>query len=144
MSAPFATPWRVVLISERPGDLIENAGLIPTLARPCELGDTRWIKPGRAFRSFRDNTTAAGLACVDFAARRNMEYIEFDAHWYGDGTDPSDATVPIPGLDIAKVIDYARQKNIGVILYVDRVPAMRQLDDIVRTYLQWGVAGIKF
>jgi alpha-glucosidase len=31
-----------------------------------------------------------------------------------------------------------------MILYVDRVPAMRQLDAIVKTYRDWGVAGIKF
>jgi alpha-glucosidase len=144
LSSPFATPWRVLLVGEQPGAVIENAGLIATLARRSELSDTSWIRPGRAFRSFRDNTTAGGLACVDFAEQRRLEYIEFDAHWYGDGTDPSDATVPVAGLDIRKVIEYARQKNIGVIVYVDRVPAMRQLDDIVRTYQQWGVAGIKF
>jgi alpha-glucosidase len=51
--------------------------------------------------------------------------------------------VPVAALDIRKVIDYARQKNVRVILYVDRVPAMRQLDDILRTYKEWGVAGIK-
>lgn len=144
LTAPFTTPWRVLLVGEKPGAVIENAGLVATLARRSELGDTRWIRPGRAFRSFRRNTTEAGIACVDFAAQRRMEYIEFDAHWYGDGTDPSDATVPVAGLDIVKVIDYARQRNIGVIVYVDRVPAMRQLDDILRTYRKWGIAGIKF
>lgn len=144
VTAPFTTPWRVVLIGAKPGDVVESAGLIATLASPNELGDTSWIRPGRAFRSFRDNTTEAGLACVDFAHRHRIEYIEFDAHWYGDGTDPSDATIPIAGLDIQKVIAYAKSRNIGVILYVDRVPAMRQLDDIVRTYQAWGVAGIKF
>jgi alpha-glucosidase len=144
VATPFSTPWRVLIIGERPGDVIENAGLIATLATASELEAASWIRPGRAFRSFRDNTTAAGTACADFAARRKLEYIEFDAHWYGDGTDGSDATVPVAGLDIQKVIEYARSKNIGVILYVDRTPAMRQLDDIVRTYQQWGVAGIKF
>ncbi len=144
ITAPFATPWRVVLVGERPGAVIENAGLITTLATPTELSDIGWIRPGRAFRSFRDNTTEGGLACVDFASKHRIEYIEFDAHWYGDGTNPSDATVPVAGLDIHKVIEYARQKGIGVILYVDRVPAMRQLDEIVRTYQAWGVAGIKF
>jgi alpha-glucosidase len=144
VTTPFTTPWRVLLVGERPGDVVENAGLIPTLATPSELADTNWIRPGRAFRSFRDNTTAAGIACVDFATQRRIEYIEFDAHWYGDGTDGSDATVPVAGLDIQKVIAYARTRNIGVILYVDRTPAMRQLDAIVQTYQKWGVAGIKF
>lgn len=144
VEAPFATPWRVLLIGERPVDVIGSAALIQTLATPSLFTDTSWIRPGRAIRSFRDNTTEAGIACVDFAVQRKLEYIEYDAHWYGDGTDPSDATVPIAGLDIQRVVEYAKQRNVGVILYVDRVPAMRQLDDIVRTYANWGVAGIKF
>lgn len=144
VEAPFVTPWRVLLIGEKPADVIGSASLIQTLATPSLFKDTSWIRPGRAIRSFRDNTTEAGIACVDFAVQRKLEYIEYDAHWYGDGTDPSDATVPIAGLDIQRVVEYAKQRNVGVILYVDRVPAMRQLDDIVRTYAKWGVAGIKF
>jgi alpha-glucosidase len=122
---PFATPWRVVIVGERPADVIDHASLVQTLAAPNLLRDTAWLRPGRAFRSFRDNTTRAGLECVDFAVRRRLEYIEFDAHWYGDGTDPSDATTPVDGLDIRRVIEYAREHNVGVILYVDRMPAMR-------------------
>jgi alpha-glucosidase len=144
VSTPFATPWRAIMVGARPTDVIEHAFLVQTLATPSQLADVSWIRPGRAIRSFRDNTTAGGIACVDFAVQRKLEYIEYDAHWYGDGTDPSDATAPIAGLDIERVATYARERNIGVILYVDRVPAMRQLDDILRTYSRWGIAGIKF
>lgn len=144
ITAPFATPWRVLLVGDREIEVIGSATLIQTLATPSLFDDTSWIRPGRAIRSFRDNTTEGGIACVDFAVQRKLEYIEYDAHWYGDGTDPSDATVPIPGLDIERVVEYARQRNVGVIVYVDRVPAMRQLDDILRTYSRWGIAGIKF
>lgn len=140
---PFTTPWRVVIVGERSTDVIDHASLVQTLATPNLLRDTAWLRPGRAFRSFRDNTTRAGLDCVDFAVRRRLEYIEFDAHWYGDGTDPGDATTPVDGLDIRRVIAYARERDVGVILYVDRVPAMRQLDEILRVYSDWGVAGIK-
>jgi alpha-glucosidase len=144
VEVPFDTPWRVLLIGDRPTAVSESAALIQTLATPSLFEDTSWIRPGRAIRSFRDNTTEGGIACVDFAVQRKLEYIEYDAHWYGDGTDPSDATVPIPGLDIQRVVEYAKQRNVGVILYVDRVPAMRQLDQILQTYSRWGVAGIKF
>ena len=144
VQALFNTPWRVLLIGERPTDVIGGAAMIQTLATPSLFKDASWIRPGRAIRSFRDNTTEAGIACVDFAVQRKLEYIEYDAHWYGDGTDPSDATVAVAGLDIQRVVEYAKQRDVGVILYVDRVPAMRQLDDIVKTYSRWGIAGIKF
>lgn len=140
---PFETPWRVALAAPNAAALIERQDLIPTLASPNRLGDVSWIKPGRAVRITK-YTTQAGLDTVDFAAARKLDYVEWDARWYGDGTDPSDATYAIPAIDIERVIGYARGKGIGMILYVDRVPAMRQLDGIVKTYQRWGVAGIKF
>jgi len=144
VQAPFETPWRVLLVSRDPAKLLEKAGLIQSLATPNRLGDVSWVRPGRAFRIRKPYTTERALACVDFAVKRKLEFVEFDAHWYGDGTDPGDATVPVAGLDMARIIAAAKTKGVGMILYVDRVPAMRQLDAIVRTYRAWGVAGIKF
>ncbi|HWI86526.1 MAG TPA: glycoside hydrolase family 97 catalytic domain-containing protein [Sphingomonas sp.] len=143
LPTPFETPWRVVLAAPSPVALLERQDLIPTLASPNRLGDVSWIKPGRAMRIAK-YTTQDGLDVVDFAAARKLDYVEWDAHWYGDGTDSSDATQPIPAIDIEKVISHAKSKGLGLILYVDRVPAMRQLDAIVKTYQRWGVAGIKF
>lgn len=140
---PFETPWRVVIAAQSPIGLLERQDLIPTLASSNRLGDVSWIKPGRAMRIAK-YTTQDGLDVVDFAAARKLDYVEWDAHWYGDGTDPSDATYAIPAIDIEKVIGYAKSKGLGMILYVDRVPAMRQLDAIAKTYKRWGVAGIKF
>jgi alpha-glucosidase len=144
VETPFATPWRLLLVSTEPVTLLEKAGLIQSLATPNRLGDVAWIRPGRAFRIRKPYTTDRALACVEFASKRKLEFVEFDAHWYGDGTDPSDATVPIAGLDLPRIITAAAARGIGMILYVDRVPAMRQLDAIVRIYRGWGVSGIKF
>ena len=137
------TPWRLAVLAPDAKGLIERQDLVPTLATPNLLGECNWIKPGRALR-IRTYTTQAGLDAVDFATMRRLDYVEWDWRWYGDGTDSSDATRPIPSIDIRHVINYARSKGIGMILYVDRVPAMRQLDAIVKTYRAWGVAGIKF
>lgn len=142
--APFNTPWRVAIIGSSPADLIGKAGLIPTLATPSQLETDHWIRPGRAFRILKPYSMTAALEGIEFAVKRKLDFIEFDAHWYGDGTDPSDATVPIEGLDMPAIVALARSKGLGTILYVDRVPAMRQLDAIVATYRKWGVAGIKF
>lgn len=139
-----ATPWRILLVAKSDKDLISTSALIPTLASPCVLSDASWIKPGRAIRVRVPYTTERALRVVDFAQQHKLEYIEFDAHWYGDGTDASDATKPISGLDLQKVIDSAKARGVGTILYVDRVPAMTQLDGIVTTYQAWGVAGVKF
>ncbi|MET3666135.1 glycoside hydrolase family 97 catalytic domain-containing protein [Caulobacter sp. 1776] len=139
-----ASPWRVLLIAEHEAGLIEHADLITTLASPNRLGDVRWVKPGRAIRVRKPYSMAGTMDVIAFAAARKLDYIEFDAQWYGDGTDPSDASRAIPALDMPAIVAAAREKGLGVILYVDRVPAMRQRDQILAIYKAWGVAGIKF
>ena len=97
-------------------------------------------------------TTAGGKACVDFAARRGLQYVEFDAGWYGNEYDDrSDAaTVTVdpkrsPGpLDLHEVIRYGRERGVGVILYVNRRALEKQIDEILPLYRSWGVAGVKY
>ncbi|WP_433185786.1 glycoside hydrolase family 97 catalytic domain-containing protein [Actinoallomurus sp. CA-150999] len=143
VATPFATPWRTLIVGGSAADLVDRGDLVTTLARPSVLADTSWIKPGKAFRC--NLTTAEGLAGVDFAAARGLQYVEFDAGWYGPENSPSsDATKPIPALDLGQIIEYGRSHGIGVILYVNRIAAERQLDQIAPLYQQWGVAGVKF
>jgi alpha-glucosidase len=148
---PLTTPWRVVMVADTPGKLLENNDLILNLNDPCAIEDTSWIKPGKVIREVT-LTTAGGKACVDFAARHNLQYVEFDAGWYGhEYSDESDATTVSvdpkrsPGpLDLPEVIGYAKAKGIGIILYVNRRALERQLDAILPLYRQWGIAGVKY
>lgn len=43
---PHRTPWRVFLVSDRIGALIES-NIITTLADSCRFSDTSWLKPGK-------------------------------------------------------------------------------------------------
>src|SRR4051812_43653532 len=116
VTAPFATPWRVVVLGSHDAELIEHADLIVNLARPSRVSDPDWIRPGKAIRCVT-LSTAGGLDCVDFAAQRGLAYIEFDAGWYGKESDPaSDPTKPIAALDMSPVIAHGKDKNVGVIL----------------------------
>lgn len=81
VTTPFATPWRAVVIGATHAELVDNAELVLNLAPPNALADTSWIKPGKVFRC--ELSTAAGLQGVDFAVARGIEYIEYDAGWYG-------------------------------------------------------------
>ncbi|MDP8243192.1 MAG: glycoside hydrolase family 97 N-terminal domain-containing protein [Candidatus Hinthialibacter antarcticus] len=149
--APYRTPWRVVMIAESAGALLENNDLILNLNDPCAIEDASWIKPGKVIRE-TSLTTTGGMACVDFAVRNGLQYIEFDAGWYGlEYDDASDATTITvdpdrsPGpLDLHKVIEYAKQKDIGVIVYVNRRALEKQLDVILPLYKKWGIAGVKY
>jgi alpha-glucosidase len=150
--APYHTPWRVIMAAGKPGQLIENNDLLLNLNPPCEIENTWWIRPGKVMREVT-LTTEGGKALVDFAVRRNLQYIHFDAGWYGpEGSKTSDATTvsvdPARGkpgaLNLKEVIEYARKRNVGVLLYVNQRALYRQLDEILPLYASWGVAGIKF
>ncbi len=151
ISVPFSTPWRVIMAAEKPGELLANNDLLLNLNLPCEIPNTSWIKPGKVIREVT-LTTDGGKACVDFAARHNMQYVEFDAGWYGPENDNASSALAVnvdparsPGpLSLREVIAYGKGKGIGVILYVNQKALSRQLDSILPLYQSWGVKGIKF
>jgi len=148
---PFQTPWRVVMTGKDPGDLLEKNYLILNLNDPCALDDVSWIKPGKVLREVT-LTTAGAIAAIDFTSSHNMQYVEFDAGWYGpEYNDSSDARAvnldPARSkgpLDMKEVLDYARSKDIGILLYVNRRALERQIDELLPLYRDWGIAGIKF
>jgi alpha-glucosidase len=151
-SSPYTTPWRVIMVAEKPGDLVEHNDIFLNLNPPCALTNTDWIKPGKVMREVT-LSTAGAVECVDFCARHNIQYVEFDAGWYGyEYSKTSDASHvdvdprrnPRKDLDLQRVIAYARTQGVGVILYVNHRALERQIDDIFPVYRQWGVAGLKF
>lgn len=140
VTAPFATPWRAVVIGSTHAELVDNAELVLNLAPDNALTDTSWIKPGKVFRC--ELSTAAGIEGVDFAVARGLQYIEYDAGWYGPEFTTPDATKPIAAIDLPSVISHATDNGIGVFLYVNRL-ALTDADSLFGLYRSWGVAGIK-
>lgn len=150
-SLPLETPWRVLMLAGSPAAILQQNDLIRNLNAPCQLADASWIKPGKVLREIT-LTTAGGLACVDFAAKHNLQFVEFDAGWYGHEYDEtSDATTvsvdpkrSAGPLDLPRVISYAKSRGVEVILYVNRRALEKQLDELLPLYKSWGVAGVKF
>lgn len=148
---PFRSPWRVVMIAENAGKLLEQNYMIQNLNEPGAIKDMSWIKPGKAIRE-ATLTTRGGKSCIDFAASHGLQYVEFDAGWYGPENDPaSDATrVNLDPkrskgpLDLQEIIRYGKEKGISVILYVNHKALEQQLDTLLPLYRTWGVAGIKY
>ncbi len=158
---PALSPWRVIMLGDHPGTLIES-NLIANLNDPAEYEDVGWIKPGvSAWDRWWSGdygpdagfelgmNTATMKYFVDLADEMEWEYMIVDWTWYGnvfqDGQpDPSaDVTTPIDEVDITGIIDYARERDVGIILWVLSDHLDRQMDEALKTYEEWGAAGIK-
>ncbi len=142
---PYSTPWRVIMASEKPGELIENNDLILNLNPPNQNQNTSWIKPGKVIRS--DNNSKQAKASVDFAAKHNLQYVHLDAGWYGrEMLLASDPTTVDPGidLDLYELVNYAAKKGVGIFVYINQRALVTDLDRVFSQCLAWGVKGVKF
>ncbi len=139
----YATPWKVVMVAENPGELLQNNDIIQNLNPPCEIADTKWIKPGKIMRS-TVISTEAGMATIDFCAAHNIPYMLYDWKWYEPCTShDGDATKVVEKVDMEKVIAYGKEKGVGVWLYVNQHALMKQKDELFPLLRQWGIVGVK-
>ena len=159
-TAPHDTPWRVLMIGDEPGELIES-NLILNLSEPCALADTDWIKPGKTtfpwWNDFvapdvdfaPDLNTATMKYYIGFCAEHGIEYHSLDGYknraWYGgpirpDG--PVDITTAVSAIDLPEVLRYAREKNVGIRLWMHWQALRPQIDEALALYEQWGIEGI--
>lgn len=151
------TSWRAFILGEKPGELIES-NLLVNLNDACKIEDTSWIKPGRAMWDWRvwGYTAADGFQYglntvshkrfIDFAAENDVQYLLIDADWYGpEFDDDSDPTSSREGVNIEECMAYAKEKEVGVILYLNDVGARKfGLERILKQFSGWGAAGVKY
>jgi alpha-glucosidase len=150
-STPRSTPWRLLLINDRPGGLIETNYLVLNLSAPCALADISWIKPGRAAWDWwsgsfaRDVDFKPGMNTatmehyIDFAAEHHLEYMLIDAGW----SPENDILHWVPEVDLPSIVAYAKRKGVKVLLWLRWNAVNKLLDQAFPLYEQWGVAGVK-
>lgn len=137
----YATPWKIVMAADSPGELIENNDIVLNL-NPRAEGDFSWVRPGKIMRSAI--STEAGLKTIDFCAEHKIPYMLFDWQWYMPCTShDGDATQVVDKVDMQRVVDYGREKGVGVWLYVNQHALMKQMDELFPLLSSWGVAGVK-
>jgi len=145
IAAGESTPWRMLVVGDKPGDLLERNYLMLNLNPPGTIQDTSWIKPGKAMRD-GTLTTANSKAIIDFAATAGLSYAHLDWQWYGPAAQyepEGEVKVRAPDLDIPEIVRYGREKNVGIILYLDRRQVKRERDRVFAMLEQWGVKGVK-
>ena len=142
----YDMPWRFIMVGEKAIDLINNKQMVLNLNAPCQISDTSWIKPGKAFRVCRLDMKTC-MEGVDFCVDRGLQYIELDAGWYGPEMKMSSSALKVletRDIDMPKLCQYAKSKDIGVWVYVNQRALYQELDQLLPLYEKWGISGIKF
>jgi len=152
IGAGQVTPWRVILIAESMGDLTVNTVAL-NLAAASKLNNTGWIKPGKGLWDWRvhgyDNgefiygiDTRSYLRYIDFCAEQGLEYFTVDDHWFKKAKNGE--MVVAPEVDIAKVIAYAKAKDVLIMLYYDRKKGNFGDEKLFDHYAGLGASGMKY
>jgi alpha-glucosidase len=143
-------PWRLLGIAEKDGDLITNQ-LVWLLARPSQVADTSWIKPGKVAWDWWNALNVYGVDFksgvntrtyeyfVDFAAKYGLQYIVLDEGWYKLG----DVMEVVPEINMEELTAYAKKKNVGIILWVVWKSFDDKFDQALDQFEKWGIKGIK-
>ncbi|HYJ64189.1 MAG TPA: glycoside hydrolase family 97 catalytic domain-containing protein, partial [Parafilimonas sp.] len=143
-------PWRVVAISEQDKDLL-NCDIVQKLASPPRLTDYSWVKPGQVAWDWWNNWNITGVDFkaginvdtykyyIDFAAANKLSYIIIDEGW----SDDLDLLKIKPGFNLQEIIDYGKQKNIGVIIWATWYAVSHQMDSAFAVYSKMGIKGFK-
>jgi len=154
-STPHVSPWRVLMIGEKPGDLIES-NIILNLNEPIAIKDPSWIKAGKcswdwwsgqvvddpAIESGMNNLTIKHY--IDFAAENGFEYMLIDAGWEARLDDRvRDITRCNPDISIPELVQYANAKKVEVLIWMHWTSVQRQMQEAFDLYEKWGVKGVK-
>ncbi len=149
-AGPRSFPWRVVMIADRDGALIES-DMVYRLASPSRLVDFFWIEPGKVAWDWWNALNVYGVDFesgvntqtykyfIDFAAEYNIPYIILDEGW----SNTEDLFDINPDINMQELLNYAESRDVGVILWVVWLTLDRQLDTALDQFEEWGIKGIK-
>lgn len=147
-------PWRIVLVTDEDKQLVGN-DIAKVLGPVCRVKDTSWIKPGKVAWDWWNNTNITGVDFragintatykyfVDFARNNHLEYIIIDEGW----SDPEDLLIFSDKMDMAGIINYAKENGVGVILWSSWRNLVQRghdkMEAIMKHYGDMGVKGFK-
>ena len=158
---PVTTPWRVLLIADAPGRLVES-NMILNLNPPSKIADTSWIVPGKSAWDWWSGEAAPSVTFktgmntatmkhyIDFASASGFPYMLIDAGWaLADRKGPqdysamADITRTTPEIDMPELLRYAKEKNVRLWLWSHWTSVDKYMDQAFPLFETWGIAGVK-
>jgi alpha-glucosidase len=162
---PHASPWRVVLLADHAGKLLES-NLLLCLNDPPDA-DFSWVQPGKTTFHWWNGTVEHGPPStpevnfavhkkyIDFCARNNIRYhsvisVSGNRPWFVQSTSgfsdlphaDTDILTPRPDIDLPRIIDYAKQKGVELRFWVHWKPLSEKLEEAFAQYERWGIRGL--
>ncbi len=151
-TGPRTYPWRVMAITESDTEMPVN-NLVYALATPNQTGDTSWIKPGKVAWDWWNDWNLKGVDFeagintrtyqyyIDFAAKNHIPYVVLDEGWYD--SSKGDIMNPIKDIDLQGLIDYAKAKNVSIVLWTVFNVLDEHLIEACEKYTKMGIKGWK-
>jgi len=145
-------PWRIAMVAPTDAQLANN-NLSYLLAAPCRVSDISWIRPGKVAWDWWNNWNIAGVDFVaginndtykhyiDFASRSGIEYVILDEGWAVNLQ--ADLFQVVPELDLPMLVQYAKQRNVGLILWAGYYAFDRDMERVCQHYSKMGIKGFK-
>lgn len=158
---PHASPWRVVLLGDRAGRLLES-NLLLCLNDPS-AGDFSWAKPGKTTWHWWNGTLehqpphVPGMNLethkryIDFCASNGIAYhavVSDTRPWHVQSEESfsphadTDILTPRPELQLPEIIQYARQRGVGIRLWLHWKALTPRLEEAFQKYEDWGISGL--
>ncbi|MCM1449806.1 MAG: glycoside hydrolase family 97 protein [Clostridiales bacterium] len=136
VATPFSTPWRIIIIGDKPGDLVTST-LMLNLNEPCTITDPSFCQPMKylgvwwemhLFKThwYEGKTHGANTANVkryiDFAAEHGIPGVlveGWNKGWEGDWPRNRNFsfTTPADDYDIEYLSRYAAEKGVKLIMH---------------------------
>ena len=158
---PMTTPWRVLMIGDEPGRLIES-NIVLNLNPPSKIAGTSWIKAGKSAWDWWSGEAAPSVTFktgmntatmkhyIDFASASGFRYMLIDAGWAlanrkgpTDYAAVADITKVDPNIDMPELLRYAKEKNVSIWLWSHWTSVDKYMDQAFPLFEKWGVAGVK-
>ena len=145
-----AFPWRAIVISENDAQLANN-DMVQKLSEPSKIKDISWIKPGKVAWDWWNDWNIynidfkAGINTqtykyyIDFASKNKVEYVVLDEGWSVE----TDIMKHNPNVDLKALIVYAKERNVGIILWSSWMALNNNIDGIFENYAKLGIKGFK-
>lgn len=152
-SAGEVFPWRVIAVSDNDVQMADN-DMVYRLASPADQQkDWSWVKPGKVAWDWWNDWNISGVDFVsgvnnntykyyiDFASSNGIEYVILDEGWSVNGA--ADLFQVVPEIDLEMLVEYAAERNVGLILWAGYWAFDRDMEKVCEHYSKMGIKGFK-